>query len=60
MAGRPDGASRFAFGGRPCYEQKRVDILLGVDMVQLAAKPTYLIRSALQEVGLRWRGLPFI
>ena len=32
--------------GRPRYEQKRVDILLGVDMVQLAAK------QAIQEAVL--------
>lgn len=31
-------ARRLDHRGRPRYEQKRVDILLGVDMVQLAAK----------------------
>ncbi len=35
--------------GRPRYEQKRVDILLGVDMVQLAAKGT--IQEAILLAG---------
>ena len=35
--------------GRPRYEQKRVDILLGVDMVQLAAKQN--IQEALLLAG---------
>jgi len=31
-------AKRTGYDGRPRFEQKRVDILLGVDLVQLAAK----------------------
>ncbi len=39
-------ARRVGKDGRPRYSQKRVDILLGVDMVQLAAK------QAIQEAVL--------
>ncbi len=36
-------------GSKPRYEQKRVDILLGVDMVQLAAK--HMIQDAILVAG---------